>query len=95
MNSSNPRRREITARVLVVMVPLVFGLGLTVWSVGALRRAAASRGWPSTEGKVVSAVIGDQEEYRSGGDYFAVRPNISYEYEVDGVAYASERISFG
>lgn len=95
MKPSKRRAKELTARTLVAAIPLIFGLGLATWSVITLYRADASENWPIVNGTIVSATVGGQEAERSDTEYFTLRPNIYYEFEVDGIRYTSNRISFG
>lgn len=70
---------------------LVLGAGISLWGLPQMRAALATKSWPATPGKVISSTI-----EAHGSDEDATYYNrISYSYEVDGVAYTSNRIRTG
>lgn len=80
--------------------PLAFlllggGVGLIGWLM--LRRARASRRWPSVEGRVLASGIaesGPSGRLGSGGHGRTATLRVSYAYEVDGSPFQSSRVSF-
>lgn len=95
MGPPNLRSKEATLKAFVALVPLAFGIGLVVWSSGALRQVKASTAWPRTQGSILSATVGEQQGFGNDSEYAGPRSNITYEYQVAGVTYTSNRVSFG
>ncbi|MBI1650442.1 DUF3592 domain-containing protein [Hyphomicrobium sulfonivorans] len=75
----------------------LFGFGLAGaviggWLVQRTRALGkASLTWPSAQGRVTSAVV-DSYRTKGGRQYIA---NIAYSYDVDGKAFAGNRVRFG
>ena len=88
-------------RLLVLLLGLIFtvvGIGLTIKGVNDLSNAKASSEWPTAEGRIVSSTV---EKFRSTKDvgkrrkYISMyKPNIVYEYSVDGDTYTAENYTF-
>jgi len=76
---------------------LLIGAGLVFYGLRQRIRARASAGWPSVQGKALSA--GVKEQVVSSGKTHSrqtwYRPTVEYEYQVDGARYQSNRIAFG
>lgn len=65
--------------------------GLVLWRIGRLRRAvAATKSWPSTQGRVVAGSI-DETSFAlpKGGRAVQYHANVVYEYSVAGRLYRS------
>jgi hypothetical protein len=74
----------------------VLGIIAAVFLIRALasiRRARASRAWPSITGTILSSnVVAGRRPGRNGVSY---HPSVMYEYHVNGQRYMGNRISFG
>ena len=60
----------------------------------SMQLGEASTNWPTVEGVIKSAQIGDTGRPAREGDSRSYHPEIRYEYLVDGETFTSERISF-
>ena len=73
-----------------------FGLIMLLTYISALMRAAASRNWPSVEGRIdsshVGRVVSSRGRRNSTSNY---KPEIKYTYSVTGNAYEGSHIGFG
>lgn len=79
---------------LIVAGVLFAGLGaywIGEW-VFELRKAGRSWGWPRVTGKILKSERGEPTVYDDGTIGHCV--NVFYEYEVNGVRYESDRVSF-
>jgi len=75
------------------LVPVVlFGAAFVCKGFWELAVGYSSKQWPGTNGVITSASIQRQHGLHHGNVY---SPNISYDYQVAGVAYAGTRIRFG
>jgi hypothetical protein len=74
---------------------LYTGLSLLFYGWTNLTQASESAGWQTVEGKVlVSEVVYDPGGPRAGSA-FAYKPNVQFQYLVDGRIYRSKKFSFG
>jgi hypothetical protein len=84
------RRTEVTGFLVVLLVLLTFLAGASALAsllLPELRRGWESRGWPSTQGRLVYKELeGDRGLRRN----LVVR----YEYAIEGVDYEGSRVSF-
>ncbi|TVR47340.1 MAG: DUF3592 domain-containing protein [Planctomycetota bacterium] len=71
---------------------ILIGLGVLVFGINSLRLAIASSDWPSVEGVVVSSEVVSSRDSDGNTTY---RPNVVYEYEVDGANFVGDRLAFG
>lgn len=83
--------------MLVAAFVLLIAAGMVAAGVGYVRTARSMRRFRPTSGRITSrdvvAVAGDTREARFGrGGGHA--PSVTYDYEVDGVAYSGGRISY-
>ncbi len=65
-----------------------------------IRKARASAGWPAAQGKIESSTVDVEKERErdSDGDiHYKTKyiPNIVYQYQVDGMDFMGDQISFG
>ncbi len=67
------------------------GVLISRWSLSAIVRSRRSRQWPSVSGRVTSSEVSKNSVPR-GTTYWA---NMRYEYEVEGMLYLNDIISFG
>lgn len=76
------------------VLPVVAGLVLTGWGTRQLYQGVRSRGWPTTDGDVVSTTIrtSSSQADAAGRTYF---PRVRYEYTVGDREYVGSRLSFG
>ncbi|MDF1755155.1 MAG: DUF3592 domain-containing protein [Verrucomicrobiales bacterium] len=77
---------------------LVGGIALIFWSVMEMMDAKASLKWPQTDGEIISSEVKKrvrQNANQSGVRRMLYKPEITYEFEVDGNRYESEKIAFG
>ena len=72
---------------------LLFGVGLSVWGVGYIRNAFASKEWPTTNGVVDWAEVSVSERGRDK-DTYTYSVSAVYRYEIDGTGFVSDRICF-
>jgi hypothetical protein len=87
---------NIMVRLLYGLVFLGVGIFVLVWGFKNLKHARTSVSWSSVSGMIVASDV-EQMTSRtsSGGEEIRYVPRIRYEYKVDGIRYASGRISFG
>lgn len=78
---------------------LVFG-GLGVWLIVNSRKqrqkVEASRNWPTTVAQITLAEVREKSEYDSEGDtrrYYY--PHVEYTYQVAGITYQGNQLTFG
>ena len=77
--------------------PLYFGAVAALWlgvAVRSLVLARASRGWPTTEGRLLDAELGAGTLVRGRVTPFHALL-VRYEYRVAGTNYRGERLAFG
>jgi hypothetical protein len=75
----------------------LFFFGFVIWNVirilGAYNQIKDSKSWPKTTGLITHSSI-EQGFTRIGGSYIYVnRPEVVYEYEVDGKKYTSSQLA--
>lgn len=87
------------ASILLGVIFVGVGIGLSIWGVKTLQKARASTAWPSVSGRVVSSDVERQTRtHRSGGRR---RSSVTYHagvvtaYEVHGTRYTTDKVSFG
>lgn len=78
----------------------VLGLGVSYYGYRLIRKARASAQWPAVQGKIESSTVDVEREREedSDGDIHYERkyiPNIVYQYQVDGMDFMGDQISFG
>lgn len=73
------------------IMTLIGGL-IALFGTRALRRANAARDWPRVDGDIVASYI---HESRNSKGTTMYRPVVKYSYDVQGKAFASERVRFG
>ncbi|MCX8063209.1 MAG: DUF3592 domain-containing protein, partial [Anaerolineales bacterium] len=78
---------------------LVFGV-LGVWLIITSRKqrqkVEASQNWPTTIAQITLAEVRQRSEYDSDGDirrYYY--PHVEYTYQVSGIAYQGDKLTFG
>lgn len=71
---------------------ILVGGGVLYAGVTALRNASASKTWPATPGKVTTSELSRHRSDKGSTTYSA---NVVYDYQVDGVDYTANRVSFG
>jgi hypothetical protein len=76
--------------------PGVVGAGLFALGWFQYRKVRASRGWPSTVGRMLSGRVetGVESGGDDGPDTTSYYPAIQYEYQVDGRTYRGNDIAF-
>lgn len=78
---------------------LVAGLFALTWGIRGLHAAVTSKDWPTTEGTVVRSEL--EKHRKKGGvastqrkNRFSYRPQVHYEFMVDGQSYTGSRLTF-
>ncbi len=79
---------------LLTAVCLIAGIGVSVWGVIVVLDALASSNWPTVEGVVVSSGVERGSSGTGTSRSTSYHAKVDYTYEVDGVAYQAERVSF-
>lgn len=69
------------------LIGAIPALAFLAWCMWLLQRALASRGWPTTEGRILDSQV--QPTGRGGAVVLAY-----YEYSVDGQEYTGKRVRF-
>ncbi|MDH3217219.1 MAG: DUF3592 domain-containing protein [Candidatus Krumholzibacteria bacterium] len=89
-------------RGLYFLVSVVFvaaGIAMTIRGKGVLGDAKASATWPAAYGKIVTSQVTKKshQSRRNGRQRTTVTywANLSYRYDVDGLRYTSDTVSFG
>lgn len=82
-------RRLFPAFIAIIVGATFFWFGWTRHS-----QSSASQSWPSVVGKVVSSKVTEHTRRKSGVLKRSYRPDIVYEYEVEGSRFRSDRIGF-
>jgi hypothetical protein len=72
----------------------LLGLAYAIWTLVVKRRDQGTGNWPRTEGRVTSSFLYEHERDTPQGIIRSFTPVIDYEYEVDGLMYASNRRNF-
>ncbi len=78
----------------------LIGLGAAFFGYRLIRKARASADWPAAQGIIESSTVDVERERErdSDGDvHYETKylPRIVFQYQVDGIDYRGERISFG
>ena len=89
-------------KAVPVILGLVFlgaGIGVSVWGGRTLQNAKASSSWPKVQGQVVESDV-ERERSRSGTGRnrrtkTTYKANVFYDYSVNGTKYSSHKVSFG
>ena len=76
------------------ILPLIFiVIGVVILYIGAnhLRKALASRNWPTTQGKIVASDVSSRTKHGNKGRVTTVySANIAYEFSVEGNTYITK-----
>lgn len=83
--------------ILIGIVFLLIGLGVTGWGCSTISRGKASASWPSVQGKVLSSMVSSHRSSSGSGRRSSMTygADVSYEYTVKGKRYTSDRVIFG
>jgi len=65
-----------------------------MWVAHVLRRAIASKNWPTTKGRVLSSEIVEPPYGAEAEVWMTYRAKIEYKYSVGGKTYLSDKICF-
>lgn len=85
-----------TITIMVAVPFILIALVFIVIGVRARLRASASRSWPSTMGRVLSASVEARTSTSSeGGTSTSYYPVVLYEYQVNGQTYRNNRLTLG
>ncbi len=87
-----------TGLFIATILPLVFlwvGGYMVIYSLVDSARARRSFAWPSVMGTVLTSLVFKDESDTSGYFRPTYRADISYEYDVHGSRYVSNRVLFG
>ena len=85
--SNNPLAKNILAAVFVLVGFVVVIVGL--WNIVL---GAKSKNWPRATAKILSSEVERHRTSKGGTTYGA---EIHYEYHVNGIKYANNKLSFG
>jgi len=85
---------------LAAAVFFLLGLGVSYFGYRLIRKARASAEWPAAQGKIESSTVDverEREEDSDGDIHYETKyiPNIVYQYQVDGMDFMGDKISFG
>jgi hypothetical protein len=84
-------RARKTNPALLALMFVIAGALLMAWGAGQLRLAHTSRRWPSVPGRIVTSSINERRDRDRRRQFWA---DVSYEYQVNGVQYTANRVSF-
>lgn len=90
--------RKPTTKLIAAFlgVFLFVGAAVLVFGVVQLRKALASKDWPTVSGTIISAeMISRTRQRESGGSITVYGAAVVYRYSVNGEEYESDRISYG
>lgn len=93
-----PGVKATSEKGLGILTLAVFAAGifLLAWGGYEIKRAYESRGWPNTQGSIISSHIDKQSRrdsnHRTRTYYY---PKVQYQYQVEGKHYTCNRIEFG
>ena len=73
------------------IVIVVFGAGVAIWGVILRGRGEETLQWPTVRGKVYASRV-VEERSRDADNETMYRPEIRYEYVVDGKEFAAKRL---
>ncbi|MEZ4668748.1 MAG: DUF3592 domain-containing protein [Anaerolineae bacterium] len=95
MNFSFMNSMGSTISILVGLPFLLVAMVLFVMALRGRRKAAVTRQWPSTNGRVISSDI--EMRYSSGSNHsgYSPYPVVVYEYEVAGKRFMNNKIGSG
>ncbi len=78
---------------------IILGLGIliVVKNQKNQKRAGTSSSWPSTQGKIIKAEVYEGESIPDefGQSKTIFYPQVKYEYQVQGIMYTGQKLSFG
>lgn len=85
---------------LAAAIFLLVGLGMSFFGYRLIRKAQASAEWPTANGTIKSSTVDverERERDSEGDIHYETKyiPNIVYQYQVEGMDYIGERVSFG
>lgn len=85
--------------VIFGVLILIAGLFALTWGIRGLHAAVTSKDWPTTEGTVVRSELEKLRKKGGAGsnqrkNRFAFKPQVHYEFEVDGQSYSGSRLTF-
>jgi len=97
MNFGSPLRTIVGLSCIgsFLLLFIAGGVYLIVMSVRSRRKAQASRSWPSTTGRVLSADIVRYESRDEDRTHYTYHLAVQYEYEVNGQRYVGDRVNIG
>lgn len=78
---------------LVAGIPIIFGVFIFLYAVVCIRISLAARAWPKVMGRVIDTRMVEVRRHRRWSVLY--QPTITYEYEIGGLPYRSERMGFG
>lgn len=73
------------------IVIVMLGAGVAIWGVILRGRGDETTRWPTVRGKVYASRV-VEERLRDGDNEIMYRPEIRYEYVVDGKEFAAKRL---
>lgn len=79
---------------LLSLIFMAVGGGLLYTGINSVMEARASSSWPSVQGRIVSASVGEHKGTKSKRKT-TYHADVRYDYQVNGQTYDSKRISFG
>lgn len=83
--------------LILGVVFLAAGIGLSIWGHGMLEEARASADWPTVSGTIVSSDVSVSKSTSGSGSKrktsTVYEPSITYKYEVDGKPFTSSRVT--
>lgn len=85
--------RNVTGLIVAAVLGL-FALLLLLRTIQGWTKAASSRNWATTNGRVLSSTL-QRTRRRGGGGGGSYIPLVVYEYEVNGQRYQGNRYAFG
>jgi len=97
-SSGLPRAKPKSDKSLgiLTLAMLAAGAGLLLWGGYEINRAYESRGWPNTQGTIMSSYIKKENRKDSNNRYRTTYyPRVKYQYQVEGKYYSCNRIAFG
>jgi len=71
----------------------LLGLATIIWISQTKRLGYGTPNWPAVPGRVISVGVSELTRETSDGMVSSFTPIVTYEYELDGVAYRSERLN--
>ena len=86
---------KVMLKAVVALVFMGIGAGMSIFGYGLFAEAKASSKWPTVVGTITNSIVDRHSDMTSESrNKFKYSPKVVYAYEVNSVAYESDRLEF-